>query len=553
MVFLRIAVLSLLGAGCSAQPFVYYRGAVNAASYLPPGLPNAPIARGSMFSVFGRALGPAAPQQVSAFPLQTTFAEVSVSVSQGTATSAALPVFVSAGQLNVIMPSDAPLGQVALRVTFSGQTSNPIPVTVADSSVGLFSVNGGGFGPGIVQNFLAATDVRLNSLAASVKPGAVAIAWGTGLGAAPFPDASAPTPLTIETGTEVFVGGKKANVLYAGRSSCCSSIDQISFAVPADAPAGCYVPVAVRTKGRVVSNTVTMAIDPAGAPCRDASNPLSGQFRSGGRTALAMLGRENLRVERSNGTTFDVIGDVALATFRQFNVSDFHFNMFTALPPLGTCTVYAGAAQRAGSPSSQFAPQGPQINVGSPLTIGGTGVPSATIPAAPGFEGSFLTLLASSTTERAGGPGLLFNNGPFSITAPGTGFVAPFRALLDRVTPVSWTNRDAIREIVRTNDLPLTWTAAPGTGRGVLILGLSNRGSSNASAWFACIAPGTATNFTVPNYVLTALPPSDSGRTVDQGRISLVNIPLQSSGTVPGFDNTFLGVSAATGKTGVVK
>ena len=53
---------------------------------------------------------------------------------------------------------------------------------------------------------------------------------------------------------EVYVGGKRADVTYRGRSGCCAGIDQIVFTVPQGVE-GCYVPVVVKT-GDVVSNFV---------------------------------------------------------------------------------------------------------------------------------------------------------------------------------------------------------------------------------------------------------------------------------------------------------
>ena len=74
------------GTALAQQPIVYNRGTVNAASYAPPGLPNGPIARGSVFTVFGENLGPAQSPAL-AFPLSTTLGGVSVSITQsGTAT-----------------------------------------------------------------------------------------------------------------------------------------------------------------------------------------------------------------------------------------------------------------------------------------------------------------------------------------------------------------------------------------------------------------------------------------------------------------------------------
>jgi len=75
-----------LSAVCYAQqrPIRYTHGAHNAASYAPFWLPNAAIARGSIFTIFGENLGPA---ESPAFPLSTTLAGVSVSVTQsGTVT-----------------------------------------------------------------------------------------------------------------------------------------------------------------------------------------------------------------------------------------------------------------------------------------------------------------------------------------------------------------------------------------------------------------------------------------------------------------------------------
>ena len=132
---------------------------------MPPGVPGGSIARGSIFTIFGRGIGPAAPATVSAFPLETTFQDVSIEIIQGGATVSAIPIFVSAGQLNVIMPSDAPLGRVTLRVTFNGEQSNPATVTVVENSVGIFTATGSGIGPGIVQNFVSQTVQPINTTA----------------------------------------------------------------------------------------------------------------------------------------------------------------------------------------------------------------------------------------------------------------------------------------------------------------------------------------------------------------------------------------------------
>ena len=103
--------------GCSdtlpALPRIFPNGIVNGAGFVRPGLPGGKIARGSIFSIFGSDLGPEAGAEVSSFPLRTSLAGVSVKVTQGETSVDAIPLFVRDGQINAIMPSDAPLGRVS--------------------------------------------------------------------------------------------------------------------------------------------------------------------------------------------------------------------------------------------------------------------------------------------------------------------------------------------------------------------------------------------------------------------------------------------------------
>ena len=60
---------SLLVIPLGAQPMV--QRVANTASFIDINLPTGGIAQGSMFAVIGSGLGPAALEQVSAFPLPT--------------------------------------------------------------------------------------------------------------------------------------------------------------------------------------------------------------------------------------------------------------------------------------------------------------------------------------------------------------------------------------------------------------------------------------------------------------------------------------------------
>src|SRR5579863_5125612 len=107
---MRIALVLLSGCALFAQqPILYHRGAVNAASLAPFGLPNAPIARGSVFTVFGENLGPTQSPTL-AFPLASTLSGVSLSVTQSGVVTQAFPTFVSPTQTNAVMPSTVTAG-----------------------------------------------------------------------------------------------------------------------------------------------------------------------------------------------------------------------------------------------------------------------------------------------------------------------------------------------------------------------------------------------------------------------------------------------------------
>ena len=340
-----VCLMLLTGfAGLRAEPVIFLRAIVNAASFMPSGVPGGAIARGSIFTIFGRGMGPATSATVSVFPLQTTLEGVSIEVIQGAATVNAIPIFVVAGQLNVIMPSDAPLGRVTVRVTFNGEQSNPATVPVVDNSVGIFTMTGAGIGPGIVQNFVSKTEQPINTTTKTAKPGQVVTMWATGLGPIDAPDNTAPPVGTLPFGVEIVVGGKAVtNVLYAGRAPCCSGVDQFVFAIPADAPEGCYVPLRVRVAGVAVSNTVTIAIEGDQQRCSEPQNPAIETVLSGGTIGIVNMLRTVFEADAGVITPVAFTIDTASAYFSRETGGELAFNPLFALPPHGACAAYAFA------------------------------------------------------------------------------------------------------------------------------------------------------------------------------------------------------------------
>jgi hypothetical protein len=149
-------------------------------------------------------------------------------------------------------------------VTYNGQaTPFPTQVNVAPSAVGIYTLGNSGLGPGAFTGM----DGSGNTFAAPATNGETVTAMATGLGAVSGPANALPSTFPNFPGVEVFVGTQAATVTYAGRSTCCVGLDQITFEVPAGV-AGCYVPVAVRSGG-TISNFVSIAVSSDGGQCSD--------------------------------------------------------------------------------------------------------------------------------------------------------------------------------------------------------------------------------------------------------------------------------------------
>jgi uncharacterized protein (TIGR03437 family) len=498
----RVALFVLAYAiGAAAQPFSYYRGVSNAASYAPAGLPNGPIARGSIFTVFGRNMGPTEGVQVSEFPLGNTLAGVSLDVCQNNACIAAIPVYVRQDQINAIMPSNAPLGPVSLRVTYNGQAGNFTSAAVVATSPGIFTINSGGYGPGVIQNFVAENDQPVNSAVAAARPGQTLILWGTGLGAGLNSDNVAPQPGDLPVNIDIWAGGKPVAVKrYAGRSQCCSGLDQIVFDLPPDTPTGCYVPIQLRANGAAVSNSATIAVSADGGPCADPFNPVAEQFRGGGRFGFIIASRTNtlhnfIKFEPEETT------DSVVATFRQIPGGPHYFDPEISLPPLGSCTVNTARADLLAGDNlpGSISPTG-ELDAGAELRFGGIAVTRPN-PGSP-YSG-----LIASTIEDFGLQESLLS-APIGIQAPGGADVSAFQFQLQPPGPISFANRAGLDIVDRSQGLTVTWQGGDSERDVVLIAGVGVNLSENASAEFVCASDPAAGSFTAPPQILQAMPPA---------------------------------------------
>jgi uncharacterized protein (TIGR03437 family) len=380
----------------------------------------------------------------------------------------ALPLFVSEGQINAIMPSNAPLGPVTLRIVFNdgdgSAESSPIPARVVEASFGIFTATGRGTGPSIAFNYEAEDDQPLNATTRSARPGQVVTLWGAGLGAItggddrPPGDVGAVVDLQAQAQVEVWVGGAKSpNILYAGRSPSFSGLDQINFVVPQNAARGCYSPVWVKVIGGRVSNIASLAIADAPGPCTDPVNPYLGP-NVGSR--MGMVSPQRVRFE--TGSTATNV-DTASASFQDMVIREFFYNPALSLPPRGTCTTFHPAApdpeglphERPASALEATPLVTPPASFG-PMIIGGPRGNRQITGTARGYyeallEGDYLTP-GTYTVSSSGGKDVGAFDKQFALGDPPTFQLLPGDGVTvrrDRSLTVSWTGGDPQTQIIR--------------------------------------------------------------------------------------------------------
>src|SRR5205814_8992226 len=263
-------------------------------------------------------------------------------------------------------------------------------------SFGIFSANARGYGPGAIQNILSDNSQQPNSTAQPATPGQIAALAGSGLGPLTGPDNVTPDPSSLPTPVEVFVGGRPAAVAFSGRAS--PGIDQIVFAVPANAPPGCYVPVQVRTSGRTVSNAVTMAISSDGGACSDPASPLDQNLLLGGNYGAVLAQRISGTVDQFLGSPPNFVFDLLGASLWREKGGPSAYNPLYSLPPRGSCTVFTVAGDLLSDTALPgLRPSDRALDGGSPLKLVGPGA----APALPLLGGAFFGLVGSNLAGSA--------------------------------------------------------------------------------------------------------------------------------------------------------
>ncbi len=517
----RISLLAFIVAAFAlAQPKI--GSIVNNASYLTPPVDsgnkpigNDVIAQGSIFVVFGTGIGPATLTYPAGLPLPTSVPETngtSISVSSGGQKVDAYIVYTSALQVGAILPSNTPVGDASVTITYNGQSSAAFKISVAQSRLGIFTSNGQGYGTAAAQHGVDSSPILMSKAA---HPGETVVLYGSGLGPITTPDNIAPGTVQVGDNVVVTIAGEVVKPDYAGRSPSFAGLDQIDFKIPADVVTGCYVPVSV-TASNQVSQDFVLPVAKNGA---DACTHIFGlsasalaTLDSGGtvnvglfqvlRAYVAALGGP---VEGAGGL-FDNAN--ASAVFNMYNLIPVAYGAVSYPAPLNKCVVIDQVNTSGGFSLPPFNEIGGTELIPNSITLSING---------PGGANALILRQTDGGYVSAFIPPIL---GPGSWTISGTGGtdVGAFSATITLPDNLNWTNAGNFSSVPQA-DLTIAWTGGTAPGSPIVtVYGNStvvdpSDPSKSSGKSFYCAAPATAGKFVVPAAVRKQLPSASTGET----------------------------------------
>ena len=483
-------------------PAIGQNGVVNSASQIPPTLAGGALARGARFHIQGVRL--------------TGSEATSVILSRGAVSVNAQILSATPLAIEAIVPRNAPLGAVEIRVGRGSETSALFPVTILQANPGFYSRNGSGWGPGRAQNLQP--NRRDNTINDPARPSESVAILATGTGGV--------TP-------DVFVGSKRAKVLRI-EPSAEPGDEVIVLEIPRTAPEGCFVPVYARERepDAAPSNTITVSIRRSIGGCRMPPEFPVPLFNSR-TTGMIVISRASGLSENGRGKWTD---DDAVAAFVKRDATPPNAPLLLT-PPVGTCTVYTGSSQSNFEMPVTISDGlladlgGEGLDVGPALNLS-NGQEMRVVPSTPAAPGFYRAPLGNSESRRRP---LFLNPGSVNLASAGSRNAGAFDLKLQVTPAFTWTNRDAIVEVDRHRPLTLTWTSAnPSEVKLILAMNVDQLTTSRAMCY--CVASGAAGKFTIQPDFLANFPPSRDipGEPLNQLMIAepMVHAPV----TIPGIE-----------------
>lgn len=455
-------------------------------SNIVAGLPNYGIAPSSLFVVYGSGLANPTAQAVlqssvsPGIPLTLNGANITVTVN-GVVTHPGI-YYAIAGQIAAVLPASTPVGTGTLTVTYNNLTSAAATIQVVQSALGFDTLSGLTNGTGVATNPFTGT---LFTFTNSASPGQIVVLWGSGLGADPADSDTVltGTPHAVNAALTLYIGGIAVQAGYAG-SAGYPGVNQINVTIPSSVTPGCAVPI-TGIVGTVVTNTITIPVATGGGVCTDVIVGTDGNGLTSTQSQTSYTSG-TVGVAQTNSTT----QSSAFVSGGFLKSTNIPYSPGYGLVTLGGCLVLQGSP-----PASTYT----YLDAGN-LTITGSG---GTLPITKTVSSGTITYELNLPTGYFGSSG-----GSYTIAGSGGADVGPFSVTVTDNSPLVWTNQSAITAVNRSQGVTVNWTGGiPGTY--VLIAGGST--TIAVSATFDCYAPVSASTFTVPPYVLLAMPVANGG------------------------------------------
>ena len=255
-----------------------------------------------------------------------------------------------------------------------------------------------------------------------------------------------------------------------------------------------------------------------------------------------LLARIALRLEAS-GVTADAALDIGRADFAGFQPNELFRSLsarsflLAGAPSAGHCLILPNESSDLLLPFvTEAMPQTELSTAGASLSVSGP-LGSRELMK----ENGYLALLGGWF------PGLIdepqpqyLDPGSYSVTnGDGGADVGPLAHVLSIPPHLVWTNRDDLSEIARTEDLTVRWESADQENELVTVMALSGTSSVSGAASLLCTERASAGQFTVPAWILSRLPKSETEDGLPFGFLGLVSSPLPHSGAIasPGLDS----------------
>jgi uncharacterized protein (TIGR03437 family) len=262
-------------------------GIVEAAGQTPPRFPGYGIPPGGVMRIVGSNLGPAAVvTNYPSFPLGKELGGASVKVRSGQTELDALVMSAQATGILAILPSETPLGNATVTVTYEGRSSAGTAIRVADVA-GIYTLNRRFAGPALVLNSRFEPVTLINP----ARPGETVML----LINARVPESAGATAASQEmaqierlmaggelelTGDErrpatfgqLYLQDKMVPTLMTGRLF--PGIAYELFQVPANQANSCWASIYFRDQNTMKSNVATISVaDSSRSVCEDPIGP----------------------------------------------------------------------------------------------------------------------------------------------------------------------------------------------------------------------------------------------------------------------------------------